>query len=48
LTTLALAVIFLGALMLYCGIKGRSLQNALTGKSVLSSSGSLIQKPAGS
>jgi hypothetical protein len=39
--TFALALVFLALLMIYCGVKGRSLKNALTGKSVLTSSGSL-------
>ncbi len=41
--TLAVSVILVGALMLYCGIKGKSLKNALTGKSVLAPSGSVVQ-----
>lgn len=41
--TLAVAVLLFGALMLYCGIKGKSLKNALTGKSVLVDSGRVTQ-----
>lgn len=37
--TFALAVIFLGLLMIYCGINGRSLQHALTGRSILGGQG---------
>ena len=37
--TFALAVILLAVLMIYCGIKGRSLQHALTGRSILGSQG---------
>lgn len=37
--TLALALIFVALLMIYCGVKGRSLKNALTGKSVLGGEG---------
>lgn len=39
--TLALALVFVAVLMIYCGVKGKSLQHALTGKSVLGSSGSI-------
>lgn len=37
--TFALALIFVALLMLYCGIKGRSLAHALTGRSVLGGQG---------
>ena len=37
--TLALAIVFLAVLMIYCGVKGRSLSHALTGKSVIGSQG---------
>lgn len=40
--TFALAVILFGMLLLYCGIKGKSLRHAIVGKSVDTSSGSLI------
>ena len=40
--TFALAVVFLALLMLYCGIKGRSLGAALVGRSQPGGSGSLI------
>ena len=39
--TIALAVIFVALLMIYCGVKGKSLKNALTGKSVLGGTGSV-------
>lgn len=39
--TLALALIFVAILMIYCGIKGKSLKDALTGKSVLGASGQI-------
>ena len=42
--TVALAIIFLALLMMYCGIKGRSLRHALTGQSVLGGQGSVISK----
>jgi hypothetical protein len=41
--TLALAIVFLALLMLYCGLKGKSLKNALTGKSVLGGSGAVTK-----
>jgi hypothetical protein len=41
--TFALAVILFAALMLYCGIKGKSLRSAIVGKAVDAPSGSLIQ-----
>jgi hypothetical protein len=40
--TFGLAIVFFALLMLYCGIKGKSLRNALVGKSVASTSGSLL------
>jgi hypothetical protein len=40
--TFGLAIVFFALLMLYCGIKGKSLRSALVGKSVASSSGSLL------
>lgn len=39
--TLGVAVLLLGVLMIYVGIKGKSLKAALTGKSVLAPSGSV-------
>jgi hypothetical protein len=42
--TVAVALILLGALLLYAGIKGKSLKSALIGKSVAAPSGSLLQK----
>ena len=42
--TLGVAVLLLGLLMIYVGIKGKSLKNALIGKSVLAPSGSVIPK----
>ena len=41
--TFALAVTFFALLMIYCGVKGRSLQHALTGKSVLGGAGTALQ-----
>jgi hypothetical protein len=41
--TVALAIIFLALLMMYCGIKGRSLKHALTGRSVLGGTGAALQ-----
>lgn len=41
--TFAFAVILLGVLLLYCGIYGKSLRHALTGRSVEAQSGSLLQ-----
>lgn len=41
--TFALAVTLFALLMIYCGIKGKSLQHALTGKSVLGGTGAVIQ-----
>lgn len=37
--TFALAIVFLAVLMIYCGVKGRSLRHALTGRSVLGGEG---------
>lgn len=39
--TLALAIVFLAVLMIYCGVAGKSLKSALTGRSVLGSSGQI-------
>ena len=41
--TLPIAVILLAILMMFCGIKGRSLKHALTGKSVLGGAGQVTQ-----
>ncbi len=41
--TVALALILVGALMIYCGVKGKSLRHALVGKGIESSSGSLLE-----
>lgn len=40
--TFALAIVFLALLMIYCGVKGKSLQHALTGRAVAGGSGSLL------
>lgn len=40
--TLALALVLLGVLMLYCAIKGRSLARALTGRAEAGASGSVL------
>lgn len=40
--TFALALVFAGLLLMYCGIKGRSLRHAIVGRSVAGGSGSLI------
>lgn len=40
--TIALALILFGALMLYCGIKGRSLSAALMGRGEASAGGPLL------
>lgn len=45
--TLALAVVFVALLMIYCGVKGRSFKHALIGKSVLGGDGSIIADAAG-
>ena len=42
--TVALALILFALLMLYCGIKGRSLKSALIGKAEAGADGSLIPK----
>lgn len=42
MTTFALALIFSAALMIYCGVKGKSLSAALTGHSVDGGTGSLL------
>ena len=39
--TIALGLVFLALLMIYCGVKGKSLQHALTGKSIVGSSGQI-------
>lgn len=39
--TFALAVILFALLLLYCGIKGRSLKHALVGQSVLGAQGQI-------
>lgn len=41
--SLALAIILFAVLMIYCGVKGRSLRHALVGKSVAGGAGSLTQ-----
>lgn len=41
--TIALALILLGALMLYCGIGGHSLRHALLGQKVAGGQGSLVK-----
>jgi hypothetical protein len=40
--TVALGLLLFGALMLYCGVKGKSLRHALTGRSVDKAQGPLI------
>ncbi len=42
MTTFGLALVFLALLMLYCGVKGKSLRAALLGHSVDGGSGSLL------
>lgn len=44
--TVALAVILLATLMIYCGVKGKSLRSALLGHAVETSSGSLLKQAA--
>ena len=41
--TLAIALVLFAVLMIYCGIKGRSLQHAVTGRSVLGGQGQVTQ-----
>lgn len=41
--TLAVTVILLAILMMYCGIKGRSLKHALIGKAVAGGTGQVTQ-----
>lgn len=41
--TLAVAVVLFGILMLWAGIKGRSLKHALVGKSVAGGAGAVTQ-----
>lgn len=41
--TIAIAIILFALLMIYCGVKGKSLRSALLGHAADSSSGSLIQ-----
>ena len=40
--TLALAIVFVALLMIYCGVKGKSLRSALLGRGVDAKSGSLL------
>lgn len=40
--TFALAIVLLATLMIYCGVKGKSLQHALAGRAVAGGSGSLL------
>jgi hypothetical protein len=40
---MALALIFFALLMLYCGVKGKSLRSALMGQSTTGGTGSVIQ-----
>lgn len=40
--TFGLAIVFFAWLMLYCGVKGKSLKAALVGRSVDAGSGSLL------
>ncbi len=40
--TLSLAVILFALLLIYCGVKGKSLRHALMGRAVQSSSGALL------
>lgn len=48
MTTLGLGIVFLALLMIYCGVKGKSLRSALLGHSVDSQSGSLLGGGVGS
>lgn len=41
--TVALAVIFFALLLIYCGVKGRSLKSALTGKSEPGGEGRIVK-----
>lgn len=42
MTTFALALILFALLLMYCGIKGKSLRRALVGRAVDTSSGKLL------
>lgn len=42
MTTFALALILFGLLMIYCGVKSKSLRSALVGHAVDTSTGSLF------
>jgi hypothetical protein len=41
--TVALALVLLGALLLYCGVKGKSLRHAIVGQAVDKPQGPLLQ-----
>jgi len=41
--TFGLAIVLFAVLMIYCGVKGKSLRHALVGRAVDSSSGSLLK-----
>lgn len=40
--TVALAIVLFATLMIYCGVKGKSLKHALVGRSTQAASGSLL------
>lgn len=44
--TVAAIALLVGSLLLYCGIKGKSLKSAIVGKSVVAPSGSLLGSKA--
>lgn len=47
MTTLGLGLVFLAILMIYCGVKGKSLSAAVVGHAVDTTSGSLISGSGG-